>query len=241
MPHGFGATRQSIHSATCNHRQGECGLKFAEHASGLLPTTEFSAALGVVLGFVALSLSGRSNYVQGFRRFDLSLVEHAKLAETENDPDARRARLYIAQMYLRRSEDYRWHATYFTHGCIYLVLCAYGLVLTVIIDFYVSGSVVWLLFLLSLVPLPFASLSYLIRYSLSPEEPSRTRIPGSFLTAYQVVSTELSRWFPPLLPPLNIDHLKRWPHVQQTIDLSPELLSYLQELFEYKDLGRQGL
>jgi len=105
---------------------------------------------------------------------------------------------------------------------------------------YILGELFWLpSFMVAILFFLFMLISWLSRYNILFTPVSERKIIHNFALWYERTSYKLSMLFPPLLPPLRLDHLKRWPEVRKFID--EEMLNFLKSLEESQALSRLGL
>jgi hypothetical protein len=203
-----------------------------------VPIQVLALIAAVSASFTAVHLTDRERYVHEFRGFDLSFLQARKLEEGQKDPSLKVAYRDISKVWLRRSQDFRRIALYLSFISADLIVVTLLFLVSFGLD-YLVGGILWLPpFALGWIFALAGGEGWLIRYRFLESE-SGYALVRQIVTTYEKASWEISKFFPPLLPPLDPRHLARWPEVEEAIN--EEMRAFLSSLQDTRELSMFGL
>lgn len=195
--------------------------------------------MGAFIGISALLVSTREQYVHSFRGFDLNFGEAAITVKHSSNTTERHLHTQKAELWLRRSQDYRRMALYITYSSVNMVIATYLAGVSLVLVFLsISIFVIPILFI-SFIFFLFMFVAWMIRYRKVFKPDSSSKAAKWFALNYEKLSLKMSESFPPLLPPLNLLHLNRWPEIEKLID--EHFRNFLHSMDETSDIQRNKM
>ena len=182
--------------------------------------------------------------MHGFRTYDLNFAQNLYVSQVQTNSNARDAYRRVARMWLGISEDFRRDAFYLTFSSIHALLGAYFFAAAFLTDFFIGGVVYIPFVMIGSTFIVLSLVAALGRYrviSKSKNRLLRHRILRHFALHYERSSFKMSKFFPPLMPPLTLRDIKRNSEIQQLIDQDSEIKSYLENLPDHFWLGAHNL
>jgi hypothetical protein len=179
--------------------------------------TILTTLIAIAVFVLGIAIAERERYVHGFRSMDMNVYSYA-LKAVQDDINRE-----IAKLWLKRSEDFRNSAIYYTFTAVNCLFCVLFLAIALLLLFLFDGLYIWLpLCLIAVVFLLLVGLIQLGRYHVVTP-----------ITKLEEFSWKVAEMFPPLLPPLVPSHLVRWPEIEEVIQSQEWLITYLETLPEH--------
>lgn len=191
-----------------------------------MPVEILTAMVAIFVASVATLTADRGRYVADSRSFDLNFVQEVILERGQPRPNTHTE---TAKLWLRRSQDYRRMALYMTYSTVNMILATFFIGVSLLLDYVFPNDHYWICStVISGVFFLFMIDGWLIKYRKKIIPDSSVAVIRGFVKFYEKFSFKVSRAFPPLLPPLDITHLERWPEVREAIAEYREFLDSLE-------------
>ena len=183
--------------------------------------------MAIFVATVATLTADRGRYIADSRSYDLNFVQAVILEqEKQSRPNINTE---TAKLWLRRSQDYRRMALYMTYSTVNMILATFFIGVSLLLDYVFPNDHYWICStIISGVFFLFMIDGWLIKYRKTIIPDSSVAAIRGFVKFYEKFSFKISRAFPPLLPPLDVTHLERWPEVRNALEEYREFLDSLE-------------
>jgi hypothetical protein len=135
----------------------------------------------------------------------------------------------------------RRDALYITFTCIYLIFSTISLTLSSLFSIFYNFILTNIFFMFGVINILLSIIAVFIRFrAFKPYSIIYSKFKNNF-KKYENATFKLSMFFPPLLPPLRLDHLMRHEYIDKIIINDEEIISFLVKSWFFEELDKNGV